>query len=108
VFEKALKLIYLSGLQETKELVAIKKFKDSEGKRLLQPNACFFIHVIYWLETTTLYGYHNDTKYNLHYLSQTPRASYLVTFYTMIEVFYLKYVNTVFNKPKINLMDRCY
>lgn len=41
VFEKELKLIYISVLQETKELVAIKKFKDSEGKRLLQPNACF-------------------------------------------------------------------
>lgn len=42
VFEKELKLIYISVLQETKELVAIKKFKDSEGKRLLQPIACFF------------------------------------------------------------------
>lgn len=41
VFEKELRLIYISVLQETKELVAIKKFKDSEGKRLLQPNACF-------------------------------------------------------------------
>ncbi len=43
VFDKELKLIYISVLQETKELVAIKKFKDSEGKRLL-PNACF-IHL---------------------------------------------------------------
>lgn len=46
VFEKELELIYISVLQETKELVAIKKFKDSEGKRLLLPNACFFIHAV--------------------------------------------------------------